>query len=1052
MPVSRPIINLDPWSTFLPKERSDDYEYNLLLYKFKSLFKEVSDFCEAHSECSVSRSSSTEFMNTPLTSAIKTLTNKIQSNNLYGQDSPQRPQNVSTPVSNLRPLKGHKNNLTFLYEDAIDDLDDPNIRPSVSKEVISVAGECSSKNSDLIIKSRRKVPDPHLPRSNDRLDIINNNNINNNNNNNTSIDNNSDTANNNGSSKSLRSVHCIKPFRQIDERTRPVAKDNASYEDEDNIYDAVTNDDVSKPEQLNYSVASSIQNFDRMASMKKEPNTSSSLFNRSTTHNQPSVNLVFKERGNAFNNIKPSSNKTKDTLGSSMISDKTNASSSSLSAIASMPNNDSSNEYSNYVNIDYFLKKSRTPSFDGLDESVTNDEADEDDNENGDEHEHVGKDDVQEEEEDDDDDDDDDYLAVEDEDENYSLDDSTSTRESPSFPSISSITDKRANLMVPKQSASFDQGHKNTNALEEARNTMKTFLSDLNLTSTDDVLEDKAQRRIVKESFVVEFCGRRKLRHLFLFNDVIVCAKYQASSKQKFTFDVKWYLTLGGITIPDIDDTKNHLKYDKEATENQILTIRTNLMVLRNKILQLKRSKSKQPSKMMKKLKKKRTEMEAQLVILLPHLPLILKHKSGKKFAFFMSSNFDRNQWVDSIKFLQTQKTTSKAVTTSPSSSELQAWIQTCRKNLNPSLGTFLLRSNSDDDLLYGDLNLILTSIEGINKLGNYYFCFEIDSYGHFSQKASSPVIRLDSTRKELNEEYMFPLDGAYTLRILVYEDLGSNTKPSLVGKAHVELNHVCVSAQTTDKCILFNLDCSLQSKFTYSSSELLSSRIPHYKLCPTFGMDITQVCKKERTDVPLLIQLCVNEVERRGMREVGIYRMSGTSTDVHRLRKAFETNPYTAELLLRDIDINSVTGFLKTYLREMPEGLFINRLYLRFVAAFNIPQSESLKRTEKMLELFHKIPPTNQNTIIYLVEHLVKVNKYESHNKMSLTNLATVLGPNILRPPSESTGQNASDPFTAVVIGSMSQAGILYFFLDRKLSNLPLTELDSSEANRLRN
>ena len=197
---------------------------------------------------------------------------------------------------------------------------------------------------------------------------------------------------------------------------------------------------------------------------------------------------------------------------------------------------------------------------------------------------------------------------------------------------------------------------------------------------------------------------------------------------------------------------------------------------------------------------------------------------------------------------------------------------------------------------------------------------------------------------------------------------------------------------------------------------------------------------------MPLLIQLCVNEVERRGMREVGIYRMSGTSTDIQKLKKAFETNPYVAEILLRDIDINSVTGFLKTYLREMPEGLFSNKLYLKFVAAFNVPPSESLERTKMMLELFHKIPITNQHTIIYLVEHLVKVNKFESYNKMSLTNLATVLGPNILRSPTDSSGSSSSDPFTAVVIGSMSQAGILYFFLNRKFSNLPLTELSPSE------
>jgi len=588
-----------------------------------------------------------------------------------------------------------------------------------------------------------------------------------------------------------------------------------------------------------------------------------------------------------------------------------------------------------------------------------------------------------------------------------------------------------------------------SSALVEAHTTMRSFLSDLNLSPVDDVFENKAQRRIVKESFAVEFCGRRKLRHLFLFNDVIVCAKYQASSKQKFTFDVKWYLNLNGVTVSDVNDPNSQVKLDLESIENQILAIRTNLMLLRGRMQQIKRSKDKKPSKIIKKLKKKRTELEAELVLLLPHLPLVIRHLNGKKYLFFLSSNFDRNQWIESIKYLQSQLPTSKSSTSSPSSSELQAWIQTCRKNLNPSLGTFLLRSNCDDDLLYGDLYINMNTIKGIPKPGHYYFCFEVDSYGHFSQKASSVVLRIDETDiHELNDEYIFPLDGAHTLRILLYEDLGQCIKPSVVGKAHVELSRSWCLDKPVEREVEFNPTCCLSAHLSYTNSELLSMRIPHAKLCPTFGLDITQVCKKEKTQVPLLIQLCVNEVERRGMREVGIYRMSGTSTDIQRLKKAFETNPYVAELLLRDIDINSVTGFLKTYLREMPEGLFINKMYPKFVAAFNLPQSESAERTKRMIELFNKIPVTNQHTIAYLVDHLVKVNQYESYNKMSLTNLATVLGPNILRPPSLSSSNDTSDPFTAVVIGSMSQAGILYFFLDRKAKDLPLTEMSQSELS----
>lgn len=79
-------------------------------------------------------------------------------------------------------------------------------------------------------------------------------------------------------------------------------------------------------------------------------------------------------------------------------------------------------------------------------------------------------------------------------------------------------------------------------------------------------------------------------------------------------------------------------------------------------------------------------------------------------------------------------------------------------------------------------------------------------------------------------------------------------------------------------------------------------------------------------------------------------------------------------------------------------------------------------------------------------------VNQYEPHNKMSLHNLATVFGPTMIRPApgsssstqssgqsSASTAVSTADSFTAGTIDVMAQAGILYFFLKRKV--VPPTE-----------
>jgi len=44
---------------------------------------------------------------------------------------------------------------------------------------------------------------------------------------------------------------------------------------------------------------------------------------------------------------------------------------------------------------------------------------------------------------------------------------------------------------------------------------------------------------------------------------------------------------------------------------------------------------------------------------------------------------------------------------------------------------------------------------------------------------------------------------------------------------------------------------------------------------------------------VPLIVRQCVEEIERRGMEEVGIYRVSGVATDIQALKAAFDASEY---------------------------------------------------------------------------------------------------------------------------------------------------------------
>ena len=49
---------------------------------------------------------------------------------------------------------------------------------------------------------------------------------------------------------------------------------------------------------------------------------------------------------------------------------------------------------------------------------------------------------------------------------------------------------------------------------------------------------------------------------------------------------------------------------------------------------------------------------------------------------------------------------------------------------------------------------------------------------------------------------------------------------------------------------------------------------------------------------MPYIVRQCLEEIERRGMEEVGIYRVSGVATDIQNLKAAFDTSESDALFL----------------------------------------------------------------------------------------------------------------------------------------------------------
>lgn len=57
--------------------------------------------------------------------------------------------------------------------------------------------------------------------------------------------------------------------------------------------------------------------------------------------------------------------------------------------------------------------------------------------------------------------------------------------------------------------------------------------------------------------------------------------------------------------------------------------------------------------------------------------------------------------------------------------------------------------------------------------------------------------------------------------------------------------------------------------------------------------MKISSTCKREGQNIPTIVTACVEEIEKRGLEEMGIYRVSASTNDVQRIKKAFDKSKY---------------------------------------------------------------------------------------------------------------------------------------------------------------
>lgn len=248
---------------------------------------------------------------------------------------------------------------------------------------------------------------------------------------------------------------------------------------------------------------------------------------------------------------------------------------------------------------------------------------------------------------------------------------------------------------------------------------------------------------------------------------------------------------------------------------------------------------------------------------------------------------------------------------------------------------------------------------------------------------------------------------STYDLRIQNTGTLSSNTphgRYSTGGKLSRTHAFVSKTVIRTEKCY----PCGNMIKFCKQALKCTDCRITCHPECkeqcplpcipvtftPTKGPmgTIADYTSSTPPMIPSLIVHCVNEIESRGLKEIGLYRISGSERDVKDLKEKLLKG--RSVISLNKVDIHAVCGTIKEFLRSLKEPLVTRAAWQTFVDAAE--QKDETMSLNLLYEAVCELPQPNKETLAFLVLHLQRV--AEAHEcRMPLENLAKVFGPTIV-------------------------------------------------------
>ncbi|KHN98754.1 RhoGAP domain containing protein [Metarhizium album ARSEF 1941] len=168
------------------------------------------------------------------------------------------------------------------------------------------------------------------------------------------------------------------------------------------------------------------------------------------------------------------------------------------------------------------------------------------------------------------------------------------------------------------------------------------------------------------------------------------------------------------------------------------------------------------------------------------------------------------------------------------------------------------------------------------------------------------------------------------------------------------------------------------------------------------FGTSLSRLYERDGLAVPMVVYQCIQAVDLFGLGLEGIYRQSGS----HQLTSGPESSNPALDFTNPENfyhDVNSVTGLLKQFFRDLPDPLLTGEHHDAFVKAAK--HEDDILRRDSLHAIINALPDPNYATLRAMTLHLYRVMDNAHVNRMNSHNLAVIFGPTLM----------GSDPSTAI-------------------------------------